>query len=313
MARAQWLDGWLTRAIQARKVDTKDLRDALGRMVFVYGALQYDKPFLAPLFAFLSVHQIGVVRRLPLYALIVMRWLRDRLRVRRSHVVRRRTTIAGSVLRVDAKAEGLTVAVGGWAPVRDERGQIDVSRSPWLSLTLTKENAPWAFVKGEPARAISTLELLATTVGLVLLSPKELSAPGVAGTVAMTGLTDSQVSSAVVTRGLTTSYPLCTVAMELAAQLEQRGAELFLDWVPRDQNREADRLADGAFEGFSEELRVKMELHQIRWLVLPDLLRAGEHFFRTRRRPGGLKRKPPVATGTAAKRRKPGLKEREPW
>ena len=97
----------------------------------------------------------------------------------------------GSVLRVDAKAEGLTVAVGGWAPVRDEKGQIDVSRPPWFSLTLTRENAPWAFVKGEPARAISTLELLATTVGLVILSPKALNAPGVAGTVAMTGLTDS--------------------------------------------------------------------------------------------------------------------------
>ena len=60
---------------------------------------------------------------MPLYALIVLRWLRDRLRDRRSHMVRRRTTIVGSVLRVDAKAEGLTVAVGGWAQCVMRRGR----------------------------------------------------------------------------------------------------------------------------------------------------------------------------------------------
>ena len=106
-------------------------------------------------------------------------------------MVRRRSTIVGSVLRVDAKAEGLTVAVGGWAPVRNDKGETDVSGSPWFSLALAKDNAAWAFVKGEQARAFSTLELLANTVGLVLLPPGELDAPGAAGTVAMMGLTDA--------------------------------------------------------------------------------------------------------------------------
>ena len=75
--------------------------------------------------------------------------------------------------------------------------------------------------------ARSTLELLATTLGLVLLAPPALEAAGAAGTVSVTGLMDSQVAAAVVTRGLTTSFPLCTVAMELSAQLEHRAAELF--------------------------------------------------------------------------------------
>ena len=78
-------------------------------------------------------------------------------------------------------------------------------------------------------------------------------------------------TSAVVTRGLTTAFPLCAVAMELSAQLEQRGAELFLEWAPRDSNKEAHRLADGCFEGVAEELRVQVTLEEVRWLVLGDL------------------------------------------
>ena len=46
-------------------METGELREALGRLVFVYGALTYDKPFLGPLFAFLSSPP-GVSRRLPL-------------------------------------------------------------------------------------------------------------------------------------------------------------------------------------------------------------------------------------------------------
>ena len=207
---------------------------------------------------------MGVTKRLPLYVLVVLSWLRDRLKERRSHQVKSRKTLGGSLLRVDAKAEGLSVAVGGWCPHVDETGAVVKWKSRWFSVALTEEDAPWAFVKGMPSRTISALELLATTVGLVLLSPPELSGDGVAGTVMVTGLTDSLVSASVVTRGLTTTFPLCAVAMALAAQLESRKAELLLDWVPRDSNGEADRLADGDSRGFDPALRVEATMGQIR-------------------------------------------------
>ena len=121
----------------------------------------------------------------------------------------------GTVFRVDAKAEGMAVAVGGWAPVKDSDGVIQKSLSPWFHVRLTKEEAPWAFAKGLPAGAISSLELLASLMGVVLLAPADRSGAGVVG---ITGLTDSQVSAAVVARGMSTTYPLCCVAMELAAQ-----------------------------------------------------------------------------------------------
>ena len=46
---------------------------------------------------------------------------------------------------------------------------------------------------------------------------EELSEPGVASGVTVTGFTDSLVSASVVTRGLATSFPLYAVAMELSA------------------------------------------------------------------------------------------------
>ena len=120
-------------------------------------------------------------------------------------MVRRRGSIEKAVLRVDAKAEGLVVAVGGWSPHYNPDGTIDTSRSPWFHVRLTERDAPWAFVKGLPARAISTLELLATLVGLVLLAPPALDAHGAAGTVAVTGLTDSHADVPVSTLGITAS------------------------------------------------------------------------------------------------------------
>ena len=68
---------------------------------------------------------------------------------------------------------------------------------------------------------------------------------------------------------------MCCVAMEMAAQLERRGAELALEWIPREKNAEADRLADGDATGFSPEMCVGRDLGQVRWLVLDSLLRAG--------------------------------------
>ena len=154
-----------------------------------------------------------------------------------------------------------------------------------------------------------------TMLGLVVLAPPELNAGGAAGTVAVTGLTDSQVSSAVVSRGLTTAFPLCAVAVELSAQLEARGAELFLEWIPRDANREADRLADGRWEGFDERHRVHVDLQAVGWLVLPELLVAGQKFYAARRYENWARKKRTSGVGSSrvARRRKVSLKERDPW
>ena len=125
----------------------------------------------------------------------------------------------------------------------------------------------------------------------------------------ITGFTDSQVSASVVARGMSTAFPLCCVVMELAAQLEHRGLDLCLEWAPRDKNAEADALADGRTEGFSQDLRVGRSVQDLPWRVLPGLLRAGEAFY------AASKKRPRPAAEPVKGRRLAGdrLRDREPW
>ena len=53
--RAEWAMTWMTRTLENGGILIRELREALGRLVFVYGALTWDKPFLGPLFAWVSV------------------------------------------------------------------------------------------------------------------------------------------------------------------------------------------------------------------------------------------------------------------
>ena len=199
--------------------------------------------------------------------------------------------------------------VGGWAPHYGPGGDIKLPKARWFSLALTEQGA----IKGVPARAISALELLATTLGLVLLPSPRLG-QGTMGTVSATGFTDSLLSSSVATRGMSTTFPLCVFSVELAAQLEARGAELLLDWIPREVNSEADRLAECDTRGFDPELRVHADVRQLKWLVLNRLMEAGAAFHRLSAGHLGKGSRGMVQKQAAhhVKRRK-ALREREPW
>ena len=114
---------------------------------------------------------------------------------------------------------------------------------------------------------------------------------------------------------MTTSHPLCVVAMEFAAQLELielRSAELFLDWVPRHVNKEADALADGWFEGFDPRLRVLADFARTKRPVLDRLLSAGAAF----QREADKRKAARAVVGSPrreVRRKTQRLREREPW
>ena len=85
-----------------------------------------------------------------------------------------------------------------------------------------------------------------------------------------------------------------------------------MSWIPRESNREAGRLADGRWEGFDEKLRAHANLAEVNWLILDDLLKAGQAFYAEGRRAvGGRRQARAVGRSVAGKRRK--LREREPW
>ena len=98
--------------------------------------------------------------------------------------------------------------------------------------------------------------------------------------------------------------------MELSAQLEARGAELDLQWIPRDSNAEADRLADGDYDGFSPANRVGGCISQMQWMVLDRLLEYGREVHGARKAQGEAE---------AGTRKRPGslaggrLRDKEPW
>ena len=82
----------------------------------------------------------------------------------------------GELFRLDAKAEGDDVAVGGWL----SRDGAAVGDAPWFAVRLTRVTAPWAFARGETFRVIASLELLGALLGvmILLLSPTLRAPPG---------------------------------------------------------------------------------------------------------------------------------------
>ena len=314
--RAMWMDQWLTKVLEARSVLTRDLRDALGRMSFVYGALDADRPFLGPLFSYVAVSNPSAFQRLPLFALLILDWLRERLRERRTATCATRKGKKRECFRIDAKAEGDKIVIGGWEPNVYYKEKPDLGTVRWFSVELTRENAPWAFCRGEPYRVVSALELLASTMAILLFGPKIALPSGGTAVAVLTGHTDSMVSTHVVARGMSTSFPLCVVAMEMAAQLEARGTVLHLEWAPRTHNQEADDLTNEAFGAFNPRHRIHVEdWTKLPWLVLPTFLAKGMEFYSSIQEQK-LKRKEAGEAGPVKepkRSRESRLRVKEPW
>ena len=48
-----------------------------------------------------------------------------------------------------------------------------------------------------------------------------------------------------------------------------------VQWAPRETNCEADRLANGNFEGFSPEYRIPIDFLSMQWYILDEGLSMG--------------------------------------
>ncbi|CAK0856214.1 unnamed protein product [Prorocentrum cordatum] len=154
---------------------------------------------------------------------------------------------------LECEASGDMVTVAGWEAALPGEGGAPPStkRARWFYMELDQQTAPWAFSKGAPFRSISALELLASTVGLMMFVPE-----GVAnwdGRCIASCLTDSQVASRVVEKFMSTKLPLDIVAMEPSAQLEARRAGLVSEWAPGDLNCQAgaDSTTKSGILGFT--------------------------------------------------------------
>jgi hypothetical protein len=219
-----------------------------------------------------------------------------------------RPTIAnlGIAFRADAKAEGQVVRVGGW----ECSGGARTANARWFAVDLNKRNAPWAFSRGGPFRTTASLELYATLLCIVLFGDSWPS--GAKGTVRLQGITDNLGNTFVLTKLMSSKFPLVVVLSELSAQLRSRGMALDLEWAPRDQNEEADALTNGDYNAFDPERRIAVDVEKIDWLVLPKMLGVAGDIYESVQKAKASKAKGPVpVASTAGKGLK--LRTRDPW
>ena len=165
--------------------------------------------------------------------------------------------------------------------MESKTGTIEKCNSPWFAVKLDEGTAPWAFSRsGEPCRTIAALGAMATLVAIVAFAPW---IPRLAETdVTITSLTDNQGNSHALTHLSSTRFPLCVVAMELAAQMDKMRVRLDVRWTPRNLNQEADDLSNGKIEDFSIANRVINDIREIEWLVLDKLMKFGMSFEKER-------------------------------
>ena len=295
-----------------------ELREGLGRLQFLAGPLEHLRPFLGPLYAWSCAGPRYARPRMPVMILLILRFLAAELGRRRMSRCASKARDLGELFRLDAKTEGEEAAIGGWRC----RGSTRTAEAEWFAVRLNRRNAPWAFARGEPFRAIAALELLASLIGLMVLVPECEAAGETSAILTLSCGTDNQGNSYLLDRMLTTKYPLGVVLMELAHQMRLRRLILRAKWLPRLQNEEADALTNLDFRHFDKNKRIHVDLQKLKFGVLNELFEAGETYMaeleeaRSKAKLANDKLKHEKAGGGNKKqRRKAGdsLRERDPW
>ena len=162
--KVKWVEDWISSHLISEGVLGRDLRSALGRFGFVAGALHHVRPFLGPLFAWSAVLSPGTFAKFPEAVRILLEYVKMQISLESMRKPRRVRERSREAFRVDAKAEGECIVIGGWEIPRYKTGE----RGRWFSIRLNRRNAPWAYMKGEPFRNIASLELTAVLVAVVL-------------------------------------------------------------------------------------------------------------------------------------------------
>ena len=173
-------------------------------------------------------------------------------------------------------------------------------------MELTRATAPWAFSRGEPYRTIAALELFGTLLSIMAFSSAWPSSAS--GCIKLTGTTDNLGNCWILSKMMSTKFPMLIALGELAAQLRNLNASLNLVWAPRLQNEEADALTNGDFMAFRAESRVGLDLPAMSFLVLPRLVEVSEEIHQEI-----LRRRGSTAPEGGAKAKVAKLKERDPW
>ena len=165
--RADWFIRWSREVGSATHINTTRFEEGLGRIMYVVGALEYERPFFVPLNRFLFLLPRGSTRRVPANVSCPLRYLAQQVAEGRHHSSAADYEFIHSAPRVDAQASEGRAVVGCWLPFVGPNGALDTSRSPWFSVEVTKENCSRAYERSDTSSLlISSLEALAVLLVL---------------------------------------------------------------------------------------------------------------------------------------------------
>ena len=200
LLRAQWAVRWCGDKVRERRVRLGELREGLGRLQFLAGPLEHLRPFLGPLYAWSCAGARFARPKLPVMLLLILKYIGEELQRGSMAECRSRTKHLGEMFRLDAKAEGENVAIGGW---RCKEGR-STRNSEWFAVELNRRNAPWAFARGEAFRTIASLELLGALVSVMTLLPVAEVRTASVGLATLSCGTDNQGNSYLLDKLMTT-------------------------------------------------------------------------------------------------------------
>lgn len=303
-ARAQWLIRWAKRIVTEKLVLVANLSQGLGRLGFAAGALEWVKPFLGPAYAWTAAAPLGAVLPVPAAIWLTLNWIVELLENgQRTVPAKGRPRSQGELFRTDTKGEADYVVLGGYM----SKGVTDLKQTPWFSLRITEQEAPWLFEKGHGSRTIGASELLATMVAVHLFCKDEETGGLQHGSMTcsgISGVTDNIGNSYVIKKLMTTKIPLCAVLMQLTSILAAKGLWLDLRWTPREDNIYADALTNEDFTHFSADRRVEIEWKDVPTEVLNKLAAALDGFVQDVETRRAQKQKANRSAGTSRKKKR---------
>ena len=126
-------------------------------------------------------------------------------------------------------------------------------------------------------------------------------------------LTDNRGNGAALNKLMTTKFPASALLMELSCYMKKMSIRASVEWIPREGNKEADRLAKGIFHDFDPCMRIPVSTRSLVWEILPESLEAGrsaEDCFQAAKASGQL----PNRTTKQRKRKvSERLRTTDPW
>ena len=90
------------------------------------------------------------------------------------------------------------------------------------------------------------------------------------------GITDNNGNRYAVTKMLTTRWQLLAFSAELSLHPEERCILFEVNWVPREQNTEADAITNGDFGWLTTNNRISTAMGQLPFILQQELFSKGE-------------------------------------